>query len=118
MFQFIDEFFKSEYVQDHIVATILMLVIFLILGATIMWLFMTKIYMRCILNEKEALKKKNQELNDSAEQIKGELTELKAHMEILLSKSKELAIFDSMVKAHQSEKDIDPALQQFIRNSK
>ena len=118
MFQFFEDFFKSEYVQDHIIATILMLVIFLILGAVIMWFFMTKIYMRCILNEKEDLKKKNQELNNSAEQLKLELTEVKAHMEVLLSKSKELAIFDSIVKAQKSEKDIDPALQQFIQNSK
>ena len=116
--EFTEEFFKSEYVQDNIVAIISMLVISFLLGAVIVWLYMTKIYMKCVLNDRRDLEKENKVLCDNVEQLQTELNEVKANRDMLLSKSKELAFFDSLDKAKKAQNDIDPALELFIRKDK
>lgn len=116
MFDFFDEFFKSEFAKNNIIAIIITVILLLIVGAVLMWLYMSKIYMKCLNNENVDLKKKVENLDDKIISLEKELKEVTENRDELLEKNNRLSFYDKMAKVKEiaENEETDSAIEQFI----
>lgn len=116
MFDFFNDFFKSDLAKNNIIVIIITVIILLAIGAFLMWLYMSKLYMKCLYNENADLKKSVESLNDSIVLLEKELKEITENRNTLLEQNKKLSFYDDMTKAKEIAKDeeTDPAIEQFI----
>lgn len=116
MFDFFNEFFKSDFAKNHVIVIIITVIMLLAIGAFLMWLYMSKIYMKCLKNENAELKKKVECLNDKIVSLEKELKEVAANRDTLLVQNDRLSFYDKMTKAKKvaENEDADAAIEQFI----
>ena len=124
MFDFFNEFYKSELAKNNIAIIVVSIILLLMAGACIMWLYMSKIYLKSVQNDNADLKKQNSELKGNVETLnnriitlQAELAEVKQDRDDLLKTSDQLCFYYQMKKMEKMKKEdsIDPALDQFIR---
>ena len=78
---------------------------------------MTKISMKCMINENEELKKRNVELEKKCNSLEVELHEAKEKNDKLLEINNRLAFYDKIEKRESfvQRDEIDPAIEKFIQ---
>lgn len=116
MFDFFNDFFKSDLAKNNIIVVILTVIMLLAIGAILMWLYMNKIHMKCINNENVELKKNVENLNDTIVLLEKKLKEITANRDTLLEQNNKLAFYDKVNKTQEIAKneETDPAIEQFI----
>ena len=114
MFDFFNEFFQSDLVKNNIVTVIAIAVLLIVIGAGLMWLYMTRIYMKSLGNENTGLKKENEKIKSDLEKMDKEYTLLKERLEALIASSKRLKFMDEQHIARNTE-TTDSALDEFLR---
>ena len=116
MFDFFNEFFKSDLAKNHVIVIIITVIMLFAIGAFLMWLHMSKIYMKCLNNENVELKNKVKCLNDKIDSLENKLKEVTANRDILLVQNNKLSFYDKMAKAKKvaENEDADAAIEQFI----
>lgn len=115
MFDFFNEFFQSDLVKHNVVAFTMIAILLIVIGAGLMWLYMSKIYMKSLEN-------RNNKLNEEIERIKSELDKLqnahgtlKARHEALVSESMRLRFMDEQYVARNTDMS-DGALNEFVNS--
>lgn len=116
MFDFFNEFFKSDLAKNNIIVVIITVIILLAIGSFLMWLYMSKLYMKCLKNENVDLKKKVENLNNKNVLLEEELKEITENRNTLLTQNKRLSFYDEMTKNKEvaENEEIDAAIEPFI----
>lgn len=116
MFDFFNDFFKSDLAKNNVIVIIITVIMLLAVGALLMWLYMSKIYMKCLKNENVELKKKVESLNDKYVLLEKELKEITANRNTLLAQNDRLSFYDKMTEAKKvaENEEVDAAIEQFI----
>lgn len=118
MFDFINEFFKSGLAENDILVVIVLLIMTLMVGAFLMWLYMSKIYMKCVRNENAQLKEEVDALSEKVVSLEEELEKMTANRDDLLAQDDRLSFYDKMVRAREvaENEETDSAIDQFVNN--
>lgn len=112
MFDFFNEFLQSDLAKDNKIAFSVTAVLLLIVGAGLMWLFMSKIYMKSLENSVDELKKKNEKMESDFKELQRKFDQMAARHKALLESSDRLKFYDEQYVARNVD-TTDPALDEF-----
>lgn len=116
MFDYLDSFFKSNLAKNNIIAITIAVIVLLVIGAVIMWFYMSKIHMKCVINENEDLKKKVENMNNKIISLEQELKNVTENRDALLKMNDRLSFYNKMAKAKEfaENEEIDSAIEKFL----
>lgn len=118
LYNVINEFCKLDFVKNHIVSFIIIAIVLIAVGAAMMYLYMSKIYMKYIINKNSDLKKKNKDMTTEIASLKNNLREVTKSRDELLEMNDKLSFYYEMRKTQENAQngEIIPAIQTFINN--
>lgn len=116
MYDFFNDFFKSDLAKNNVIVIIITVIMLLAIGAFLMWLYMSKIYMKYLNNENIELKKKAESLNAEKVSLEKKLKEITASRNSLLEQNNKLSFYEKITKAKEAaeNEETDSAIEQFI----
>lgn len=115
MFDFFNEFFRSELVKNNIALLVIMALLILVIGAGAMWFYMTKIYLKTVENRCDTLETKCRRLEEQFAEKEKEFQNLKQRHDALMSASDKLRFMDMQYIARNTD-ITDSALNEFVNN--
>lgn len=114
MFDFLNEFFKSELAQNNCISILVMIFGSFFLGGFLTWLFMKFVYMKILENKRHSLEVKNAKLQSCLSDLNDKYEKLETRHSKLLESSKKLDFIDDLNVANSVD-DADPALDSFTK---
>ena len=114
MFDFLNEFFKSDLAKNHIAAIIITVILLLGIGFFLGWVYLKFIYYKIKFNKMEETNKLNSELKKENSEFKKENSELKKENEELKTQLKQQSFGDEMETYKQNKDKIDNGILSLI----
>lgn len=106
MFNFFDEFFKSDLAKNNILLIIALIAIFIIFGGLLVWLYHRFFKNKSVHDEKNELKKQLEEEQQRSKILEEKVNQLKEDL-------KKYTILEA-IRTPIDENTIDPAIIPFI----
>ena len=115
MFDFFNEFFQSELVKNNIATVIIISILLILIGAGLMWLYMSKIHMMRLENENADLKRENEKIKSDIQEVTKAYKDLEERLKSLTASSDRLKFLDEQYIARNTDMS-DSALEEFLKD--
>ena len=115
MFDFFNEFFQSELVKNNIATVIIISILLILIGAGLMWLYMSKIHMMRLENENADLKRENEKVKSDIQEVTKAYKDLEERLKSLTASSDRLKFLDEQYIARNTDMS-DSALEEFLKD--
>lgn len=112
MFDFFNEFFQSELVNNNAIALSIVAILLVVIGALGMWFYMSKFYSIHLRNENTELKKKCAELKECNHKYEARVEEITRQRDALQKELSKEALHKLL---NNTDIPIDSALELFTK---
>jgi len=114
LFDFLNEFFKSEFVKDNVGGVVAVAIVLFIAGAALMWAYLTFIHFKIQINEKKKTDEKNKLLTYDNIELQNEVNKLQKENKDLKEKLHRQNFSEDMEIYNENKDDIDDAVSELI----